>query len=147
MLLSIHHACDRAIIMRMIDTLHAIQRSATGMIRPAWAVWYRVHTGAACPAFGSACIALHGLSCNLSCSVVPGALGWAGNHRRGIQAAPVVGWVMPAIKFFKEKGGFRRSSYQHPPHLHKTKPIRLCKSPNFPKNTKRPLSRSNLCYT
>nr|DAF31001.1 MAG TPA: hypothetical protein [Caudoviricetes sp.] len=30
---------------------------------------------------------------------------------------------MPAIKFFKEKGVFWCPSRQHPPRLHKTKPI------------------------
>nr|DAI21977.1 MAG TPA: hypothetical protein [Caudoviricetes sp.] len=40
-----------------------------------------------------------------------------------------------------------RKNKKDPPHLHKTTPIRLCKSPKIPKNTKRPLFRSNLCYT
>ncbi|WP_243111172.1 hypothetical protein [Faecalibacterium sp. OM04-11BH] len=33
-----------------------------------------------------------------------------------------------------------------PPHLRKTKPIWLCKSPKIPKNTKRSLSEPRLCY-
>lgn len=50
------------------------------------------------------------------------------------------------LQWFKEKGVFRGSCYQHPPHLHKTKPIRLCKSPKISKITKRPLSEPRLCY-
>nr|DAH60277.1 MAG TPA: hypothetical protein [Caudoviricetes sp.] len=38
-------------------------------------------------------------------------------------------------------------SSPYPPHPYKTKRLSLCNIPNFPKNTKRPLSRSNLCYT
>ena len=34
---------------------------AAGTICPAWPVWYRVQTGAACPAFGRVCRALRGL--------------------------------------------------------------------------------------
>ena len=67
--------------------------------------------------------ALHGLRCCLSCAAVPGVLEWAGVHRRGIQGAPGVGWVMPAIKFFKEKGVFGVPLANTHPHLYKTKPI------------------------
>ena len=73
------------------DTLPALQRPAAGMICPARPVWYRVQTGAACPAFGRVCRSLRGLpciwrglSCRLSCAGRPGALGGAGSHRRGI---------------------------------------------------------------
>lgn len=93
-----------------------------------------------CPASGTACVA----ACRVQS--VPVRWGW-GLHPRGIQGAPGVGQVMPAIKFFKEKGVFGRSSRLYPPHPHKTKRLSLCKSPKIPKNTKRPLSRSNLCYT
>lgn len=73
-----------------------------------------------------------------------GGLGYPpAGHTAATQPRP----VSAAIKFFKEKGVFQRSSCQHPPHLYKSKPIRLCKSPKIPKITKRPLSRSNLCYT
>lgn len=105
------------------------------------------------------CRALHGLpwylprpgsdtACAAVCAVQSFRVCWGwGIHRRGIRGAPGVGQVMPAIKFFKEKGVFRCHSRQHPPHPHKTKPIRLCNSPKIPKNTKRPLSLSNLWYT
>lgn len=50
-------------ICSVSDTLHALQRFATGTICPAWAVWYRVQTGAACPAprRASVCRVLHGM--------------------------------------------------------------------------------------
>lgn len=93
---------------------------------------------------GLSCI-WNGPCCCLCCAVVPGALGaWVSTG--GVYRESRGGQVMPAIKFFKEKGVFQRSPYQHPPHLHKSKPIRLCKSPNFPKNTKRPISEPRLCY-
>lgn len=38
-----------------------------------------------------------------------GCAGVWGLHRRGIQGAPGAGWVMPAIKFFKEKVVFQSS--------------------------------------
>lgn len=47
------------------DTLPALQRPAAGTICPARPVWYRVQTGAACPASGRVC---------LCCAVRPGAL-------------------------------------------------------------------------
>lgn len=53
--------------------------------------------------------AWRGLPCRLCRVAVPGTLEWAGMHRQGIQGTPGVGQVMPAIKFFKEKGGFRGS--------------------------------------
>lgn len=155
-LLSIYHACDRAITIHMIEGLQTLQ-PCIATIYPARPVWYRVQTGAACSASGRVCrcVACCGRSAlHLArIALLPvlrspsGCAGGWGLHRRGIQETPGVGWVMPAIKFFKEKGVFRGLCCQHPPHLHKTKPARLCKSPNFPKNTKRPLSLSNLCYT
>lgn len=73
------------------DTLQAVQHPAAVPICPAWPVWYRVQTGAACSASGRVCLALHGLPCIwrglcccLCCVVCPGALEWAGVHRRGI---------------------------------------------------------------
>ena len=75
-------------------------------IVPARLVWYRVQTGAACPASGRVCrcvawSALLPALCRLS-----GCAGGCGLHRRGIWGEPGVGQVMPAIKFFKEKGVF-----------------------------------------
>lgn len=80
----------RVQICTVSDTLHAIQHTAAVTICPAWAVWYRVQTGAACPASGRACRALRGLPwylpalvfwrglpCCLYRVAVPGALGGA----------------------------------------------------------------------
>lgn len=39
-----------------------------------------------------------------------------------------------------------RKNKKDPPNLHKSKPIRLCKSPNFPKKAKRPLTKPRLRY-
>lgn len=39
-----------------------------------------------------------------------------------------------------------RKNKKDPPHFHKSEPIRLCKSPKIPKNTKRPISEPRLCY-
>lgn len=86
-LLSIYHACDRAIIMCMIEELPALHRPAACTICPARPVWHRVQTGASCPAPGRvSCLAWsalvlappwfwHGLPCCLSCAVRLGALG------------------------------------------------------------------------
>ena len=79
----------------------------------------------------------HGLPCCLCCAVVPGALG-AGVSTGGVYSRH------PAPP---GQSRHHRKNKKDPPHLHKSEPIRLCKSPNFPKNKKRPLSRSNLCYT
>lgn len=103
----------------------AVQRPAHCPIVPARLVWYREQTGAARKASGRAWSALHLARPALLpviCGLSRCAGGW-GLHRRGIQGAPGVGWVMPAIKFSKEKGVFRGSCCQHPPHLHKTNPI------------------------
>nr|DAM16150.1 MAG TPA: hypothetical protein [Caudoviricetes sp.] len=75
----------------MIDELPAIQHPPTVPICPAWYVWYRVQTGAACPASGRVCrcvawSALH-LARPALLPVVRSrsgcAVGW-GLHRRGI---------------------------------------------------------------
>lgn len=39
-----------------------------------------------------------------------------------------------------------RKNKKDPPHFHKSEPIRLCKSPKIPKNTKRTISEPRLCY-
>ena len=88
----------------------------------------------------------HSLCCCLRCAAVPGALGACRGTPAGHIAAAQPRPVSAAIKFFKEKGVFQRSSCQHPPHPHKTKRLSLCNIPNFPKNTKRPLSEPRLCY-
>ena len=112
--------------------------AAAGTICSAWPVWYRVQTGAACPASGRVCLALHGLSCRLSCAVVPGALEWAGVHRRGIWVEPGVGQVMPAIKFFKEKGVFDVTLAKTHPTFTKRNPSDCASLQKFQKIQKGP---------
>ena len=77
----------------------AVQRPAPGPIVPARSVWYRVQTGAVCPAFWRVCRALRGLrciwrglSCCLSCAARPGALG-LGLPPVGYTVGAGVGWV------------------------------------------------------
>jgi hypothetical protein len=53
-------------ICSVSDTLHALQRFATGTICPAWAVWYRVQTGAACLAWSALAF---GVACAAACDV------------------------------------------------------------------------------
>lgn len=79
-------------ICTVSDTLYRHSSPAAVPIYQARPVWYRVQTGAACPASGRVCRVLHGLPliwhglrCCLCCAVCPGALEWAGAHRRGIQ--------------------------------------------------------------
>ena len=46
------------------DTLRRQSSAAAAPIVPAWPVWYRVQTGAACPASGRVCVgAWRGLPC------------------------------------------------------------------------------------
>ena len=85
---AIGYAYDRAITIRMIEELPALQRPGGGL------PWYL-------PALVLARPALLPVPCSRS-----GCAGGWGLHRRGIQGA---GWVMPAIKFFKEKGVFQSS--------------------------------------
>ena len=62
----------------------------------------------------------HGLRCSLSCSAVPGALEWAGGSTGGVYSR------RPAPP---GQSRHHRKNKKDPPHLHKTKPIRLRKSP------------------
>nr|DAR83580.1 MAG TPA: hypothetical protein [Caudoviricetes sp.] len=48
-------------ICTVSDTLHALQRPPPVRSYRRRPVWYRVRTGAACPAFGRVCRALRGL--------------------------------------------------------------------------------------
>ena len=74
----------------------------------------RACRGTVCPGTCPAMILARPALLPVLCSPSGCAGGW-GLHRRGIQEASGVGQVMPAIKFFKEKGVFRRSlSNTHP---------------------------------
>lgn len=134
----------------MIDELPAIQHPPAVPICPAWVVpgiecgpVQRVQRPGVCALPCVVCPGIcppwfwHGLRCSLSCSAVPGALEWAGVSTGGVYSR------RPAPP---GQSRHHRKNKKDPPHLHKTKPIRLCKSPNFPKNTKRPLSEPRLCY-
>lgn len=99
--------------MRMIEALPALQRPAAVPIAPVWPVWYRVQTGTSFPASGIVCRALcvvclaSGTACPAACAVQSVRVRWGlGLHLWGIWGEPGVGQVMPAIKFFKEKGVF-----------------------------------------
>ena len=55
-----------------------------------------------CLAWSAPCI-WRGLSCRLSCAVVPGALEWAGVHRRGILGEPGVGRSTPRVEKIQKR--------------------------------------------
>ena len=116
-LLSIYHACDRAIIMHMIEGLPAFQRSRR----------YDLPRAVCLVSSADRCSVSSVRACVVPCVVCPGTCpalvlarpallpvlfsrsgcaGGCGLHRRGIWGEPGVGQVMPAIKFFKEKGVF-----------------------------------------
>lgn len=81
-------------ICSVSDTLCRQSSPAAVPIYPARPVWYRVQTGAACPASGRVCRGVvccghglpciwHGLCCCLCCAVRPGAP-WAGVSTSGV---------------------------------------------------------------
>ena len=95
-LLSIYHAYDRAIIIRMIEELHALQRRRRPDL-PVRPVWYRVQTGAACPASGlrSALVlarpGISGTACAAACAAQPFRVRWSG------QGSPPAGHIAAAL--------------------------------------------------
>lgn len=105
---------------------------------PGVAVWYRVQTGAACPASGRVCRALHGLSCIWHglpccvCDVQSFRVRWG--HPGGIGPEARVGAVSPVTT---EK---IKKAQNHPTPIVNLK--------NSTAKTKRPLQRvCVLCYT
>ena len=124
------------------DTLHALQRPAplrsarrgrSGIeCRPV----QRVQRPGVCVVPCVVCPA-SGMVCPAVCDVQAFRVRWgAGAHRRGIQPPP-----SPA-----------RSVFQPPKNkkthlILTTKPHLIVQASKFSKNKKRPLSRSNLCYT
>ena len=129
------YACDRAITIRMIEELPGIQHPALCPIVPARPVWYRVQTGAACPASGRVCRALcgppwfwRGLLCCLRCAAVcPGAL-WLVTPPAGYTATAQPRPVSPVTT---EKIKKAQKNYHTP----------YCQSQKFPAKIKRPLQR------
>ena len=117
-------------------------------ICPARPVWYRVQTGAACPASGRLCLALHcmvcpgtcpalvfGTACAAACAVQSFRVRWGwGLHRRGIQGAPGVGQVMPAHSEANKKGVFPVSP---PPGSCATHPHPHGPAPKFRRKNKK----------
>lgn len=124
---------ERVQICTVSDTLRNLQRPPP--VRSTRCSVSSVRA-AVCPGSGTACPA--------ACDVQSVRVRWG--HPGGIGPEARVGAVSPVSSDQNKKGVFQCPSRQHPPHLHKTKPFRLCKSPKIPKNTKRPLSEPRLCY-
>ena len=120
------------------DTLHALQRPATGTICPVWAVWYRVQTGAACLTSGRACLALPPIVCRRSgCA----GGGWC-LHLWGIWREPGVGRSTPRV----EKIQKRRFSFLPTPSFPRKTPYPpIVNLKNFPQKQKDPYKGSAFC--
>ena len=134
------HVCVKNILCpikcSLPDARNALQHPAAATICPAWAVWYRVQTGAACPASGRVC-ALHGLRLHLLRSPARGAGGRRG-HPGGYGKRPG-GWEVSPSTTEKIK--------KTHPTITKRNPSDCASLRIFSKKTKRPLSLSNLWYT
>lgn len=79
-------------------------------IAPARPVWYRVQTGAACPASGRVCRCVAWFALHLARSALlpvmcrtSGCAGGWGLHRRGIQGAPGVGWSIVSVEKIQKR--------------------------------------------
>lgn len=135
--------------MHMIDGLPAIQHPAAVPIYPAWAAWYRVQTGAACPASGRVCRALrgllwfwHGLRGCLRCAVCSGALG-LGSPPLGYMGRAGGGGVVDTSRRKNSKKAFL--FLPTPSFLRKipTPPLPISKIP--PQKQKDPYKGSGFC--
>ena len=134
------------------DTRRIQSSPAAVPIYPARPVWYRVQTGAACPASGRVCrvpclawSVLHLVRLALLpvvCSPSGCAGGGWGLHPRGIQGAPWVGQVMSAHSEANKKGAFPA----HQPPLSCVKhPTPIADSKNLAKKQKDPYKGSVFC--
>lgn len=110
------------------DTLCRQSSPCTATVHPVRSVWYRVQTGAACPASGRVCVllwawsALPSVLCSLSgCAGV--GRGTPAGYIAAAQPRPV---SLPTTEKIKKA--------QKPPHPH-------CQSSKFSAKTKRPLQR------
>ena len=137
--------CSSVRICSVSDTQRRQSSPAAVPIYPARPVWYRVQTGAACPASGRVCrcvvccgrSALHlarPVLLPVVCSPSGCAGGW-GLHRQGIQAAPGVGWSTPRVEKIQKRRfsflptlSFLRKTL-HPP------PLSISKIPRKNKKT------------
>lgn len=134
-------------ICSVSDTFHAIQH-------PAQSRSPRAVSGIECRPVQrvqrpGACRALRGLpwylprsgsgtACATACAVQSFRVRWSG---QGCTGRVYSRRPAPPGQPFNH-----RKNKKDPPHLHKSEPIRLCKSPKIPKNTKRPISEPRLCY-
>ena len=127
-------------------------------IYPARPVWYRVQTGAACPASGrvvawSALVLARpgsGAACAAVCRVQSVRVrcgGW-GLHLWGIWAAPGVWWSTPRIEKIQKRRFIKVVAIHHSLFPVQTTPTPIVNLKNSAQKTKRPLQRvCVLCYT
>ena len=99
-----------------------------------------------CGLLWAVCLA-SGTPCAAACAVQPVRVRWG-------LGSPPLGYMERArgrVVYSSHRKNSKKAFFgvpsPHLPHPHKTKRLSLCKSPKIPKNTKRPLSRFNLCYT
>lgn len=97
-----------------------------------------------CPAWS---VLASGTACAAACDVQAVRVRWGlGSPPAGYTGIAGGGVGHARDKIFQGKRRFRGSPCQYQPRFHKSEPIRLCKSPKIPKNTKRPISEPRLCY-
>lgn len=135
--------------MHMIDGLPAIQHPAAVPIYPAWAAWYRVQTGAACPASGRVCRALrgllwfwHGLRGCLRCAVCSGALG-LGSPPLGYMGRAGGGGAVAPSRRKNSKKAFLLPT--HPLFSAQNTHTPIANLKNFPQKQKDPYKGSGFC--
>lgn len=84
------------------DTLRRQSSAAAVLICPAWAVWYQVQTGAACPASG-------GVSCFVWSALLPVVCSPSGCAGAGVSTSGVygesrgVGWSTPRVEKIQKR--------------------------------------------
>ena len=137
----IHINMDKNKRPKLYTLPDALRRQSSAVavpIYPARPIWYRVQTGAACPASGRVCRVLHGLPwfwhglrCRLCCAARPGVLG-AGVSTGGVYSrrpAP------PGQSFYHRKN--KKGS--------KNTPTPIPSLQNFPQKQKDPYKGSVFC--
>lgn len=122
---------------------------AAGMICPAWPVWYRVQTGAACPVSGRVCRCVAWSALHLARSVLlpvlcsrSGCAGGWGLHLWGIWGEPGVGRSTPRVEKIQKR---RFPRLPTPSFLRKTPPPPIANLKNFPQKQKDPYKGSAFC--
>lgn len=138
-MLSIYHACDRAITIRMIEESPTLQprrrpdRPARSLVFGTYRCSVSSFWVGGLPWYLPALVLVLPVMCRPS-----GCARWGGGHRRGIQGAQGVGQVMPAIKFFKEKGVFSVPLANTHPTFTNQNPSDCASLQKFPKIQKDP---------